>query len=100
MLEEQFAAWHYPPTFMYMVGVAEVIAGFLLMMPSARAIGALLLAIMMIGAGVTHFFAQQWASIAVPAVILLLLGWIIIRSPLPIGESEADALAHKEAAVH
>ena len=95
MLADQFAAWDLAPSVMYMVGVVEVIAGFLLLMPSARAIGAVLLAIIMIGAGITHFFAQQFAAIAVPAVIFVLLGWITISSPLSLDEPEAhDDAAH------
>lgn len=90
MLADQFSIWHLAPSVMYMVGVVEVIAGFLLLMPSARAIGAVLLAIVMVGAGITHFFATQYAAIAVPGVIFALLGWIILRSPLPIGEPETD----------
>jgi uncharacterized membrane protein YphA (DoxX/SURF4 family) len=94
MLAEQFAAWHYPSSFMYLVGVTEVVAGFLLMMPSARAIGALLLALIMLGAGATHFFAQQWGAIAVPAVIFPLLIWIIVRSPLPIDSEPEHGAVH------
>lgn len=90
MLADQFSIWHLEPSVMYTVGVVEVIAGFLLLMPSARAIGAVLLAIVMIGAGITHFFAQQFAAIAVPGVIFVLLGWIMLRSPLPLEEPEAD----------
>src|SRR5690606_5089039 len=84
MLADQFSIWHLEPSVMYTVGVVEVIAGFLLLAPSARAIGAVLLAIVMVGAGIAHFFAQQFAAIAVPGVILALLGWIILRSPLPL----------------
>lgn len=102
MIGEQFAAWNLPPDFMYTVGVIEVIAGFLLMLPSARGIGAVLLAIIMIGAGVTHFFAQQFAAIAVPAVIFVLLAWIMTQSTLAIEDPmEPDhGSHHKEAAAH
>ena len=78
----QFAAWHYPFGLMYVVGGIEIVGGCLLMMPSARAIGAVLLAVIMIGAGVTHFFAQQWMLIAIPTLIFALLVWIGLRSPI------------------
>lgn len=81
-VEAQFAAWHYPLGLMFVVGGVEVLGGFLLMLPSARAIGAVLLAVIMIAAGVTHFFAQQWILIAFPALIFALLVWIGARSPL------------------
>ena len=82
MIEEQFAAWNYPPSFMYLVGCFEVVAGMLLISASARAVGAMLLGIVMIGAAATHFFAQQWGAIAVPAVIFAILVWIAMRSPI------------------
>ena len=100
MIGEQFAAWNLPPDFMYTVGVVEVIAGFLLMMPSGRAIGAVLLAIIMIGAGITHFFAQQYAAIAVPAVLFALLAWIMTQSTLAIEDPMEHDSHHKEAAAH
>ncbi len=102
MVGEQFAAWNLPPDFMYTIGVVEVIAGFLLMMPSGRPIGAVLLAIIMIGAGITHFFAQQYAAIAVPAVIFALLAWIMTQSTLAIDDpTESDhGSHHREAAAH
>ncbi len=102
LLTEQFAAWHFPPAFIYMVGVVEVVAGFLLMLPTTRAVGALLLAIIMIGAGATHFFAQQFAAMAVPAAIFLLVAWIMSKSDLPVGDTEEPEHSgtHREAAAH
>jgi putative oxidoreductase len=102
MVGEQFAAWNLPPDLMYTVGGIEVTAGFLLLMPSARGVGALLLALIMIGAGVTHFFAQQFAAIAAPAMLFALLAWIMTQSTLAIEDPmEPDhGPQHKEAAAH
>jgi uncharacterized membrane protein YphA (DoxX/SURF4 family) len=82
MVAEQFAAWNYPPSFLYLVGCVEVLAGLLLITASARAVGAVLLGILMIGAAATHFLAQQWGAIAVPVVVLAVLVWIAMSSPI------------------
>ena len=82
MAVEQFTAWNYGLSFMYTVGVVEIVAACLLLTASARAVGAMLLGIVMMGAAVTHFFAQQWAAIPVPMVILAVLAWIAVESPI------------------
>lgn len=78
----QFNTWNYPPSWRFMLGVVELLGGFLLITVSARAVGAALLGMIMLGAGVTHFLAQQWVAIAVPAVIFGTLAWIALRSPV------------------
>ena len=82
MMDEQFTVWNYPPSFFYIVGAVEVLGGGLLITASARAVGAVLLGMVMIGSGVTHFVAQQWFAIAIPALIFAVLAWIAMRSPV------------------
>ena len=82
LMMEQFNTWNYPPSWRFMLGVVELLGGFLLITVHARAIGAALLGVIMMGAGVMLFLAQQWGAIAVPAVIFGILAWIALWSPV------------------
>ena len=82
LMMEQFNTWNYPASWRFMLGVVELLGGFLLITVSARAVGAALLGMILIGAGVMYFLAQQWAAIAVPAVIFAILAWIALQSPV------------------
>ena len=71
-----FESWGYPLWFMYVVGMWEVIGGVLLLMPSVRFYGALLLTVDMLGAVITVVRTGQANKVAVPLVLLILLAWI------------------------
>ena len=94
MIEEQFAAWNYPSSFMYTVGSLEVVAGLLLIPAKTRAIGTLFLGLLMIGAAATHYLAQEWGAIVVPAAILALLVWLGRRSLVYFGSPSHHGAPH------
>jgi uncharacterized membrane protein YphA (DoxX/SURF4 family) len=80
MVVQQFQGWGYPRWFVDVVGIGEVVGGLLLLVPSVRVLGALALTIIMIGATGTHIMAGEWASVALPVVLLALLVWITRRA--------------------
>ena len=49
-----FEEWGYPTWFLYMIGVFETVGGGILLIPKARPYGALLLALVMLGAVITR----------------------------------------------
>jgi putative oxidoreductase len=54
MWARMFARWGYPDHFYLVIGAAEVLAGLALLVPKTAAPAALVLIVIMIGAGVTH----------------------------------------------
>ncbi|AWN47711.1 DoxX family protein [Methylobacterium terrae] len=68
---EGFARFGYPLWFMYGVGAAQALGAALLWGRGTRAHGALLLAVIMVGAVVSHLRAGDPPAMAVPALVLL-----------------------------
>jgi len=93
---ETFRAWGYPTWFRYAIGVTEVLAAVLVLIPATRALGAALVALVMLGAIGTHIVAGQWAMLLLPvsmlAVALLLVNALRPRfEPWPTPGPTANA---------
>jgi uncharacterized membrane protein YphA (DoxX/SURF4 family) len=72
-----FEAWGYPPAFRILIGVVEMAAGVMLLVPRLTSYAALLLAAIMVGAIYTHAMAgQPWSRPIPHFTILLLLAWL------------------------
>ena len=69
---ETFRAWGYPTWFRLAIGLAETLAGVLVLIPATRALGAAMIAVVMVGAVGTHVVAGQWSMALVPTVTLVL----------------------------
>lgn len=71
--ERRFDRWGYPSGSHVLVGVVELVAGALLLVPRLTTYAALLLAVVMFGAIVTHAVAgERWIN-PLPHLCLLLL---------------------------
>ena len=68
-----FARFGYPLWFMQAVGVAQLLGAVLLWVPGQAGRGALLLALVMIGAVGSHLRAGDPVAVMVPACVLLIL---------------------------
>jgi|GEM_PF-2919933 len=66
---QNFARWGFPGFFIYVVGLTEVVAAVLLVIPKTRAFGASALVGTMVGAAGTHAMFGEWAHIA-PSIVL------------------------------
>jgi uncharacterized membrane protein YphA (DoxX/SURF4 family) len=72
---EKFVEWGYPSWFRFVVGSGELLGAVLLMIPRHRFQGAVLLAVILIGAVVTHIANQDpWSQSAAAPVVLTLTG--------------------------
>jgi putative oxidoreductase len=76
MHTRDFESWGYPVWFMYVVGLWEVIGGAMLLAPSMRFYGAVLLSLDMLGAVVTNLRAGELNRAPFPLVLLILVVWI------------------------
>jgi len=65
-----FERWGYPAWSMYLVGLVEVIGAVLLVFARTRFYGALVIAVAMVGAVLTHWQANEMET-AGPAIVLL-----------------------------
>lgn len=74
---EKFNNWGYPENFYLLIGAAEGFGALLLFIPKIARHAAFLLAIIMIGAIITHIFHQEFAEIFRPAIFLVLLSTLI-----------------------
>ena len=52
----RFANWGYPPSFVIIVGIAELAGAVMMLIPRLATIGGALLAVTMLGAAATHLF--------------------------------------------
>jgi uncharacterized membrane protein YphA (DoxX/SURF4 family) len=69
---DTFREWGYPPWFLVAIGLIETAAGVLVLIPATRALGAAIIAAVMVGAVGTHVVAGQWSMVPVPLVTLVL----------------------------
>ena len=60
----RFGDWGYPARFAHVVGLMEISGALALFIPRFARYGALLIGIVMIGAFITHIFAQEWSRLA------------------------------------
>ncbi len=85
MAVANFAQWGYPAFFLYVVGAVEALAVILIALPRTRFFGSLYLAVVMIGAIVTHATAGEFASLPIPLLLLGLssgVSWATRPKPL------------------
>ncbi len=72
---EAFARWGYPPAFMYLTGVIEVIAALGLLIPRLSALVSLCMAAFMLGAIGTHLMHAEWGMLVLATGIAALAAW-------------------------
>jgi putative oxidoreductase len=70
MMRDNFARYGFPDWFLRVVGAGEVVGGILLLFPAFAIFGATGLAVIMVGAVITHIMCKE-APMAVPALVLL-----------------------------
>lgn len=73
---EQFAHWGYPSWFVYVIGLVEVGAAILLVVPATRFYGAALLTCNLLGIVYTHIKAGEFTLLPAPIVLLMLATFI------------------------
>jgi putative oxidoreductase len=69
-----FARWGYPDYFYLVIGILEVAAGIALLVPRTAAPAALLLIVIMIGAGLTHALHGELHRLPQIVIMTTLLG--------------------------
>jgi uncharacterized membrane protein YphA (DoxX/SURF4 family) len=73
---ENFARWGLSPTFMYCVGSVEVACAIGLLVPRAAPLAALILIATMLGALKTGIVFREPLHVALPLVLIILLGFV------------------------
>jgi putative oxidoreductase len=68
-----FARWGYPDHFYLVIGALEVAGALALLVPRTAAPAALLLIVIMIGAGATHALHDEWQRLPQIAVMSAML---------------------------
>ncbi len=75
--------WNLPAWMAPVTGVAEILAGLMLLIPRLTTLGAAVIVMVMLGATGTHMMAGEWARIAVPLVFGTMAGivvkWSLLR---------------------
>ncbi|MER2267856.1 DoxX family protein [Methylobacterium oxalidis] len=86
-----FQRFGYAPWFMYLIGALQAAGAALLVMRATAALGAGLLAVIMLGAVASHLRAGDPVTMAVPAFILLvvLAGIAVLRLSATAGARQA-----------
>lgn len=74
---EKFQTWGFPSYMSYVVGAGELLAGLLLMMPRRRFLGAVIIAVTLIGATVTHVINHDRLTDSISAPVHLAFAVII-----------------------
>jgi|GEM_PF-492180 len=69
---ETFQGWGYPGWFLYVVGVTEILAAVLVLIPSTRTLGAAIIGVDMLGAMGTHIMAREWLMLPLPLALFVL----------------------------
>lgn len=65
-LKESFIAWEYTLGFMFFIGILELLGGIAILIPRLSSWGAILIAIVMLGAAYTHMkFGEQLTMLPV-----------------------------------
>jgi putative oxidoreductase len=78
----KFINWGYPRWFPFAVGALELLGGALLLIPRLARYGALVLAVIMVGAGYTHLANGEGLQVLRPVIVLILLGTVFwLRKP-------------------
>lgn len=79
----KFRNWGFPPWFSFVVGAGEIAGGILLLLPSRRFLGAVIVIIILVGAMVTHQINHDKLSDSISAPTHLLLAVVIALSVWP-----------------
>lgn len=77
-IDTRFERWGYPYWFEFVVGMAEATAAIFLIIPSTAIYATAVLAMIMIGAILTHLLIGQAALAIIPLIVLgllLYIGW-------------------------
>jgi putative oxidoreductase len=69
----RFATWGYPPSFVIIVGIAELAGAVMVLIPRFATIGGALLAVTMLGAAATHLLHGETGRVLVPLVLFAVL---------------------------
>jgi uncharacterized membrane protein YphA (DoxX/SURF4 family) len=78
----KFINWGYPRWFLFAVGSLELLGGALLLIPRLAKYGAIVLAVVMVGAGYTHLANGEGLQVLRPLIFLALLGTVFwLRKP-------------------
>ena len=73
MWERMFARWGYPDHFYLVIGALEIAGALGLLVPRTAAPAAILLIVIMIGAGTTHALHGEWERLPQIAIMSALL---------------------------
>jgi putative oxidoreductase len=76
----RFATWGYPPSFVILVGVAELAGAVMVLIPRLAILGGALLAVIMLGAAATHLLHGETARVLVPLVLFAVLTVVTVVS--------------------
>lgn len=96
---DKFEAWGYPRRFSFVVGAGEILAAIMLILPSQRFLGAVIIVITMVGAIVTHQINHDKLSDSLAAPVLFVLATVVALSTWPSDWREPLPFA-SEASVH
>ncbi|MDA0369738.1 MAG: DoxX family protein [Proteobacteria bacterium] len=77
MMKDNFAKYGFPDWFLRVVGLGEVTGGVLLLIPGLAIFGATGLAVIMVGAIITHVMSKE-APMAAPPLVLLVLSLFLV----------------------
>jgi putative oxidoreductase len=77
MMKDNFAKYGFPDWFLRVVGLGEVTGGVLLLIPSLAIFGATGLAVVMVGAIITHVMSKE-APMAFPPLVFLVLSLFLV----------------------
>lgn len=80
-LEVRFHKWGYNEEFAFVVGVAEVFAGVLVLIPRIASLGAIILSVIMIGAIYTHLTTHIGSPLFAIVLLLLASTLLVLRWP-------------------
>jgi putative oxidoreductase len=69
---ETFQGWGFPAWFRWLIGLVEMLAAVLVLIPATRELGAGLIALVMLGAVGTHVLAREWSMEPLPLALLVL----------------------------
>lgn len=73
---ELFARWGYPPSFRILIGVIEVTAGALIVIPWTTTWAALALILVMLGAAGSLATDARWHDVATVGMYIVGLAWV------------------------
>jgi uncharacterized membrane protein YphA (DoxX/SURF4 family) len=74
---ETFQGWGYPTWFRWAVGLTEILAAVLVLIPATRGLGSAIIGLVMLGAIGTHVVAGQWLMIPLPLALFVLAALLV-----------------------